>query len=100
VAITSDGQLGFVALSSGQVVMLDVPDHSIVTSIAVGGTPHFIITGLYPPARAASTKPQQTTTAPAMAQPFSLPILFMLLALLAGALSLGMWLLYRRRYQK
>jgi DNA-binding beta-propeller fold protein YncE len=50
VAITSDGQLGFVALANGQVAMLDIPRRSIVTTIAVGGTPHFIITGLYPPA--------------------------------------------------
>src|SRR6266567_1952261 len=35
VAITSDGQLGFVALSNGQVLMLDVPGRSIVTSLAV-----------------------------------------------------------------
>ena len=39
VAITSDGQLGFVALSNGQVLMLDVPRRSVVTSVTVGGTP-------------------------------------------------------------
>ncbi len=49
VAITSDGQLGFVALSGGKVAMLDVPGRIITNTIAVGGTPHFIITGLYPP---------------------------------------------------
>ena len=49
IAITSDGQLGFIALSGGKVVMLDVPGRQIVNTISVGGTPHFIITGLYPP---------------------------------------------------
>ena len=49
VAITSDGQLGFIALSGGNVALLDVPGRQIVNMISVGGTPHFIITGLYPP---------------------------------------------------
>lgn len=49
VAITSDGQLGFIALQGGKVAMLDVPGRQIVNTIDVGGTPHFIITGLYPP---------------------------------------------------
>ena len=49
VAITSDGQLGFIALSGGNVAMLDVPGRQIVNTIFVGGTPRFIITGLYPP---------------------------------------------------
>jgi hypothetical protein len=49
VAITSDGQLGFVVLSGGKVMILDVPGRQTVNTIDVGGTPHFIITGLYPP---------------------------------------------------
>jgi DNA-binding beta-propeller fold protein YncE len=49
IAITSDGQLGFVALSGGNVAMLDIPGHQLINTIHVGGTPHFIITGLYPP---------------------------------------------------
>ena len=49
VAITGDGQLGFVALSGGKVAMLDVPGRRITNTIVVGGTPNFIITGLYPP---------------------------------------------------
>ncbi len=60
VAITSDGQLGFVALSGGKVAMLDVPGRQIVNTIAVGGTPHFIITGLYPPLL--GTTPQEAST--------------------------------------
>jgi DNA-binding beta-propeller fold protein YncE len=49
VAITNDGQLGFVALRNGTVAMLDAPARQIVNVIAVGRDPHFIITGLYPP---------------------------------------------------
>ncbi len=50
VAITSDGQLGFVALQDGRVVMLDIPARQPVTTITVGGQPQSVITGLYPPA--------------------------------------------------
>jgi DNA-binding beta-propeller fold protein YncE len=60
VAITSDGQLGFVALSGGKVAMLDVPGRNITNTITVGGTPHFIITGLYPPIL--GTTPQEAAT--------------------------------------
>lgn len=50
VAITNDGQLGFVALANGQVVMMDIPGRNTLKTIAVGGSPRFIITGAYPPA--------------------------------------------------
>jgi DNA-binding beta-propeller fold protein YncE len=60
VAITSDGQLGFIALSGGKVAMLDVPGRVIMNTIAVGGSPHFIITGLYPPIL--GTTPQEAST--------------------------------------
>ena len=59
VAITSDGQLGFIALSGGNVAMLDVPGKQIVNTLSVGGNPHFIITGLYPPL--IGTTPQQAS---------------------------------------
>ncbi len=49
VAITSDGQLGFIALRGGKVVTLDLPHRQIAYTVDVGGTPHFVITGLYPP---------------------------------------------------
>lgn len=49
VAITSDGQLGFVALTNGQVAMLDIQGRSLLATVAVGGSPQFVITGLYPP---------------------------------------------------
>lgn len=60
VAITSDGQWGFVALNNGTVAMLDIPGRQIAKIINVGGTPHFIITGLYPPIL--GTTPQQAST--------------------------------------
>lgn len=60
IAITSDGQFGFIALTGGNVAMLDVPGKDIVDTIFVGGNPTFIITGLYPPAF--GTTPQQVAT--------------------------------------
>ncbi len=60
VAITSDGQLGFVALSGGNVAMLDIPGRQLITTFSVGGSPQFIITGLYPPV--IGTTPQQAST--------------------------------------
>ena len=98
VAITSDGQLGFVALSNGQVLMLDIPGRSIVTSIAVGGTPHFIITGLYPPVYSPPSTPQQTATSPSPTKPISL--LLIVSTVLAGVLLLGTLWLFWRYYQK
>ena len=59
IAITSDGQLGFIALSGGNVAMLDIPGHQLINTIYVGGTPRFIITGLYPPL--VGSTPQQAT---------------------------------------
>jgi len=65
VAITNDGQLGFIALRGGKVVMLDLPRRQITYTVDVGGTPHFVITGLYPPSThitppKASAKPAST----------------------------------------
>jgi DNA-binding beta-propeller fold protein YncE len=59
IAITSDGQLGFVALEGGNVAMLDIPGKLIVSTIKVGGDPRFIITGLYPPL--IGTTPQEAS---------------------------------------
>ena len=93
VAITSDGQLGFVALSNGQVLMLDIPGRSIVSSIEVGGAPRFIITGLYPPTNNAPATSRPATRS--STSPGSL-LRFIGLALLAGIFLLGMlWLLWR-----
>ncbi len=57
VAITNDGQLGFVALAGGNVAMIDVPARQVINTIYVGGNPYFIITGMYPPV--VGTTPQQ-----------------------------------------
>ncbi|GAC1392670.1 MAG: hypothetical protein NVSMB38_17000 [Ktedonobacteraceae bacterium] len=59
IAITSDGQLGFVALANGNVAIVDIPGRGILQTIHVGGSPTFIITGLYPPAL--GTTPQQAS---------------------------------------
>ncbi len=100
VAITSDGQLAFVALSNGQVLMLDIPGRSIVTSIGVGGTPYFIITGLYPPVTSTTATPQQIAPSPAAATPIGSPFLIVSLVIVV-LLLLGIlwffWLRYQRR---
>ncbi len=59
IAITSDGQLGFIALEGGNVAMLDIPGKQIFDTILVGGNPRFIITGLYPPL--IGTTPQEAS---------------------------------------
>ena len=59
IAITSDGQLGFIALAGGNVAMLDIPGKQIIKTVLVGGNPRFIITGLYPPL--IGTTPQQAS---------------------------------------
>src|SRR5579859_183003 len=97
VAITSDGQLGFVALSNGQVLMLDVPGRSIVTAIDVGGTPQFIITGLYPPVNGPAS-PTQQAAAPSASSSNRLFLIGSIV--LAGMLVLGTLWLFWRIYQK
>lgn len=98
IAITSDGQLGFVALSNGQVLMLDVPSRGTVTSIAVGGTPHFIITGLYPPVNSPTSTQQQQVTPPSSVEPIG-RLLFIFSMVLAGVLLLSILFLFWRYYQ-
>jgi DNA-binding beta-propeller fold protein YncE len=61
VAITSDGAFAFVALNTGQVIMLDIFARQVVNAFTVGGSPHFVITGLYPPI--VGTTPQQASLA-------------------------------------
>lgn len=97
VAITNDGALGFVALANGQVEMLDVPGRKIVASIAVGGTPNFIITGTYPPLSSAASPPQQI--APPAARPISTALL-LIPTTLAGLILLGALWLFWKYYQK
>jgi len=92
VAITSDGQLGFVALASGQVLMLDIPGRSIITSINVTGVPRFIITGVYPPALATPAPAPSSAPAPSITL---LPLIGLLVLVCAGLLGL-FWLFWRR----
>ena len=100
VAITSDGQLGFVALSNGQVLMLDIPERTTVTNITVGGNPSFIITGLYPPATNLPTTPQQTSIPPSSTKLLgSLLLIFSLT--LAGVVLFGLaWLIWRNHRKR
>ncbi len=92
VAITNDGGLGFVALSNGQVLMLDIPERKVVASFVVGGTPHFIITGTYPPI---DSPPQQAAPSSSSALPLSSPLLI-ISAALVGFLVLSALLLFGR----
>ncbi len=93
IAITSDGLLGFVALANGHTLMLDIPGRRTLTNIAVGGTPHFIITGLYPPAPNAPSLSKK-----AASSSLSAPLLVALVLL--GVILLVMLWLFRRYVQK
>ncbi len=59
IAITNDGQLGFGALDNGSVALFDLPARQLITTIQTGGSPHFIIAGVYPPTF--GTTPQQAS---------------------------------------
>ena len=93
IAITSDGQLGFIALRAGQVSMLNIPTRQLIRTFSVGGTPQFIITGLYPPPNDPIIRqPKQAPTG----VPLS-PALILLLILIALALLVfAGWLLLRQ----
>lgn len=91
VAITSDGQFGFVVLATGEVAMLDLPGRQLLKTLSVGGSPHFIITGLYPPAL--GTTPQQTSILDNVST-----ILAILLVL--AILAVPLWFILRRSKQR
>lgn len=95
IAITNDGQLGFAALSGGQVAMLDIPGRSIIKTIAVGGSPRFIITGEYPPPGVPS--PVAVTTFPVA---LLLSVLAATAVVLLGVLCGIFWLSQRRKKQR
>jgi DNA-binding beta-propeller fold protein YncE len=96
IAITFDGQLGFVALASGQVAMLDIPGRSLAATIPVGGQPHFVITGPYPPAGIPVPQhPQQNNAAPP-----DIPLLASTGILIIGTLTGAFWLVSARRKKK
>ena len=96
IAVTSDGQLGFVALANGQVVMLDIPGRRIITSIVVGGTPRFVITGLYPPVNVASAVTPQNITTSMPGLSAGLIGLCLILVLLGMGILAVYWLFWRR----
>jgi hypothetical protein len=76
--------------------MLDIPARNIVTSIAVGGTPHFIITGLYPPANSPTPAIQQAAIPSSSLKTINL--LLIISAVLIGVLLLGtLWFFGQRR---
>lgn len=54
VAVTSDGNLAFIAMVGGNIVMYDILGKQLIKMISVGGNPNFIITGLYPPSIASA----------------------------------------------
>jgi len=91
VAITSDGQLGFVALQNGQVVMLDLLARHVITTIAVGGHPHFLITGLYPPTNSQPSAGQQGHSGQTV-----LLLLFFAIFLVSLLLLVFLWTTKRR----
>ena len=64
VAITNDGLLGFIAMRGGKVAMLDLLGRRLVYTVYVGGTPHFIITGLYPPVAVDTATPTDNSVSP------------------------------------
>jgi hypothetical protein len=89
VAVTSDGQLAFVALEGGKVAMLDIPAHHITNTFDVGGNPHFIITGLNPP-----TAPPPLHQAQTSQQSWTIQIV--LLLALCGGLTMVLIIVKRR----
>lgn len=95
VAITSDGLLGFVALQGGRVAMLDLPGRKIVHTFSVGGTPHFIITGLYPPSVAST--PLKASSQQKTMQSNAINIVFYGLATVLVIVLLFLLLHFRKR---
>jgi DNA-binding beta-propeller fold protein YncE len=101
VAITSDGLLGFIALRGGKVVMLDLLSRQTAYTVDVGGTPHFVITGLYPPSTQITPPKAPAKQAP-MQRMFTSNISIIVACVLAVVflVLLLIWLLQRRTIQK
>ena len=86
-AVTNDGSLGLVGQhDSGDVTMLDVPAHTTVGTIHVGGQPQFLIAGPYPP----------------LVSRQSAQIILILIYVLAGVILIGGigWLVWWMRKQE
>lgn len=92
IAITNDGQFGFVVRSGGKVDMFDIPGHALIRSIDVGGEPRFVIAGPYPPlvVPAPVLPSQEVSSSP-------LPSLGLVAVLLAGMLFFACWLFWKQR---
>jgi hypothetical protein len=71
-----------------------VPGRKIIASFVVGGTPHFIITGTYPP-KTSTAFPAQQPTGPQASSTLLLSPLLLLGAVPAAILLLGtLWLFW------
>ncbi|MEO8971721.1 MAG: YncE family protein [Ktedonobacteraceae bacterium] len=93
VAITNDGLLGFVALQGGKVAMYDLIDRQLAFTVSVGGTPHFVITGLYPPTSDIAPTPTPGTPSSSPGQSVTDgAIIILVVALLVICLFSGMFL--------
>jgi DNA-binding beta-propeller fold protein YncE len=94
VAITNDGLLGFIALRGGKVAMLDLIAHRLVYTVYVGGTPHFIITGLYPPPVLETPTPVSNTIStqqPSIPQMFWVILFFVSLVTVVVVTMILLW---------
>ena len=101
VAITSDGLLGFIALRGGSVAMLDLLGRHLVYTVHVGGTPHFIITGLYPPLVVDTATPTRSSISPGRS---STPEMFWIIVFCASLVMVvvlaSLLVLQFRQYQR
>jgi hypothetical protein len=90
VAITADGNLGFFALKGGRVALFDIPGKQLGGMLAVGGSPRFIITGLYPPLAGSAEPENAGGTSPPTTMLVTLAALaLLLLAIIALVLVLA-----------
>lgn len=93
VAITNDGLLGFVALQGGKIAMYDLIDRELAFTVSVGGTPHFVITGLYPPTNDSAPTPTPGTPSSLQGQTVvDRAVIILVIALLVICLFLGLFL--------
>ena len=94
VAITNDGLLGFIALRGGKIAMFDLIAHRLVYTVVVGGTPHFIITGLYPPPVLETPTPASnaiSTQQPLIPQMFWVIVFFVSLVTIVVVTMILVW---------
>ncbi|HTK08650.1 MAG TPA: PQQ-binding-like beta-propeller repeat protein [Ktedonobacteraceae bacterium] len=98
VAITSDGQMGFIALQDGHVIMLDLPGRQTMQTFTVNGNPHFIITGVYPPLPVPASNQPEKAAQTSSTGSNGLLILFVVIFLLAlGGLIVTLRMLWKQR---